>query len=88
MINTGNKVKPSQRGAEDEEDDFEREEVAQIDDVTRDNQGSNQSIRKRQPKKHEESGGEKFYRSLQPNSPIAVPEQLFATCELARLNNE
>ena len=69
MINTGNKVKPSQGGAkDDEEDDFERE-IQQIDEATRDNVAANMSMHRRQSrsKKHEETAGEKFYRSLQPN---------------------
>ena len=87
MINTGNKVKPSASRSKDEEDDFERE-IEQIDAATSDNQAANMSTHKRKQKKHEDSAGEKFYRSLQPNQETTIPEQLFATKELERLNKD
>ena len=87
MINTGNKVKPSASMSKDEEGDFERE-IEMIDAASTDNQAANMSMHKRKQKKHEESAGEKFYRSLQPNQQVTVPEQLFATKELERLNKD
>ena len=68
MINTVNKIKPSPAQGKDDEDDFERE-IQQIDEATRDNVAANMSMHRRQSrsKKHEETAGEKFYRSLQPN---------------------